>query len=252
MNRSSAIQSLNFFILAMCLISSNLAKADLDRTKIGVKEGDIFEFNVTNFEYSGDFFSVDELLGDQIVFAEGVEVMDEVKKGDIFQIEIIEITTDPYLPVKAKIINSDNEIIDVTFHLNSLLMLQFGDSIFGAYNNFILFTDWTFWEELIKLQQELNPNEITYENDPSTFAVSSEYIEGITETEVWFDNVVKSDFHYNFNYNKKSGVADNLSWEWEVTKIDGSISNLDYSVEKRFSDDGNGGFVPAFEFYSVG
>ncbi|MHA2278931.1 MAG: hypothetical protein ACXAC2_24390, partial [Candidatus Kariarchaeaceae archaeon] len=141
MNRSSAILSLNFFILAMCLISSNLAKADLDRTKIGVKEGDIFEFNVTNFEYSGDFFSVDELLGNQIVFAEGVEVMDEVKKGDIFQIEIIEITTDPYLPVKAKIINSDNEIIDVTFHLNSLLMLQFGDSIFGAYNNFILFTD---------------------------------------------------------------------------------------------------------------
>lgn len=185
--QTSTISCLLILIMST-QITVNVNSAELDITKIGVEPGDLFTYTILGFEFD---ISEDE--------NEETDIENLIKTGD--QVTLGVNTTIPVLG------NDGNYSI--------ILSLAIQDKLFGfnssmQLENFIVFTDWDYWEEYA---QTLRPNFLvdffptenplyTVENGPDVFVIRADFV-GVLEI-LWGG----ADIHKisEYHYDKATGV----------------------------------------------
>lgn len=154
------IKSLKLSLILAIMLSGSLSLVradDVDTTKVGVVDGEIYCFEITTYDATGIFTGGDS--GDlEISYPEG-------KVGDKTKYEIIDATPNSANEISVKLTNTTHTDLEEKIPLDEI-----GD--------FAVFNDWTFFENATNTGLVdgfiITEDDVTIDNGATLFTVSSE------------------------------------------------------------------------------
>jgi hypothetical protein len=191
-------------------------QVQLDATKLGVQDGDSFNFKVSRL--SGD---IKEAIN------EG-ETM-TLNQGDTFELEITDATITTNDEIKTTTIMGDDSEIEM--------------NVLDEWNNYVIYNHWEYWENLPETNYAaFKESDVVISSDSGSFGVVETLSSDLTGAVTHLDVLQKA------VYEKSNGVLQTFHTKMERTWENGTVSLDEFLVER-----GGGGdsMIPAFRFFEI-
>lgn len=193
---------------------------DVDTTKVGVTNGEIYCFEITKYDATGAFAEGDPEDQDISVPAG--------KEGDKLKMEITDATPDSMNNIKVKITNSTDTDVEEQIALDEI-------------GNQVVFNDWTFFEDPANTGLVdgffTTEEDVTIDNGATLFTVNF-------ETEFIF--TIASEF----SYEKTTGVS--MKTTIEMSFLTDSLKIIwERTDDCSMDDDDDAGFIAGFQLVTA-